>query len=433
MLFWLPLGVMWLMMAAEQPALTAIVARLPDAERNLAAFGVVFAISLVIESPIIQMLAAATAVSGNTANYRLLLRFMHVFAVALTGLHLLIGLTPLYDLIVTGILNVPPDVTETSRLPFVVMAPFSAAVGYRRLWQGVLIRHGKTWVVPIVMIARLGLIAAVLAIGFASAALPGALLAAVALAAGVIVAAVAAGTLNAIMVAPRIPKPTPDDEVFSWRGLLRFYAPLAITSVVFLVSQPVITFGIARGRQPVLSLAVWPVINSFMFLFNSIGLSYQETAIALLKRSPASLQRLKRFTLGLALTLSGGMLFVALTPAAAWWFRVVSGLSENLLSLTALPVILLSAVPALLTYKAWYRGRYVTSGRTHILAQGVVAYTIVLFASVFAGAWLLPVAGATVASVAYVLAQAAENGYLLGGRPGRDLPARNTVAAESSG
>ena len=49
-IFWLPLGMMWVMIAAEQPALTAIIARLPDAETKLAAFGVVFALSLVIES-----------------------------------------------------------------------------------------------------------------------------------------------------------------------------------------------------------------------------------------------------------------------------------------------------------------------------------------------------------------------------------------------
>ena len=105
-IFWFPLGLMWLMMAAEQPALTAVIARMSDAEVNLAAFGVVFALALVAESPIIQMLSAATALAGHRENYRLLLRFMHIMAAILTAGHLLVGLTPLYDVIVSGILNV---------------------------------------------------------------------------------------------------------------------------------------------------------------------------------------------------------------------------------------------------------------------------------------------------------------------------------------
>ena len=76
---------------------------------------------------------------------------------------------------------------ETSRLPFIVMAPFSAAVGYRRLWQGVLIRHGKTWVVPVSMISRLVILAVVLGLGFSRWSLSGALLASIALSLGVLV------------------------------------------------------------------------------------------------------------------------------------------------------------------------------------------------------------------------------------------------------
>ena len=40
LVFWTPLAVMWILMGFEQPALTAVAARLPDAALNLAAFGV---------------------------------------------------------------------------------------------------------------------------------------------------------------------------------------------------------------------------------------------------------------------------------------------------------------------------------------------------------------------------------------------------------
>jgi hypothetical protein len=285
------------------------------------------------------------------------------------------------------------------------------------LWQGVLIRYGKTWIVPITMISRLGLVAAVLTIGFGSGRVPGAMLASIALAAGSVIAAVAAGLLNRVLVMPALKEPADGDRTYSLRGLLRFYAPLSLTTVVFLLAQPVLTFGIARSIDPIRSLAVWPVVNAYSFLFISIALSHQETGIALLTRSPQNFPRLSRFTLILAISLSGMMLLTGLTPIGNWWFRVVSGLDESLLPLTTVPALILSIAPALMTYKAWYRARYVTAGRTTTLAKGVIVYTVVLFLCIFAGSTLLPIVGVTVAALALVIAQGLENGYLLRRRP----------------
>ncbi len=416
-LFWFPLGLMWLMMAAEQPALTAVIARMQDAEVNLAAFGVVFAIALVAESPIIQMLSAATALSGHRQNYRLLLRFMALMSIGLVGLHLLVGLTPLYDLIVGGVLQVPDHVREASRWPFVVMAPFSAAVGYRRLWQGVLIRHGKTWIVPVSMVSRLVALAVILSLGFYRWDVSGAMLAAIAISVGVVVSAIAAGLLNLIFVTPILRDAREDEEVLGWHGLLSFYVPLSLTTVVFLLARPVMTFGIARAPLPELSLAVWPVINAYLFLFNSLALSHQEAAIALIKEHPGSMHRLRVFTAALAIGLSGLMLVSALTPMGTWWFRNVSGLSPALLELTRTPVLILAIVPALVTYKAWYRANYVGEGRTSILAEGVAIYTVALFLLVFAGSSFVGVAGAITAALAMAISMALENGYLLLRRP----------------
>lgn len=416
-IFWFPLGLMWLMMAAEQPALTAVIARMQDAEVNLAAFGVVFAIALVAESPIIQMLSAATALSGHRQNYQLLLRFMLLMSLALVGLHLLVGLTPIYDVIVGGILQVPDHVLEASRWPFVVMAPFSAAVGYRRLWQGVLIRHGKTWVVPVSMVSRLVALAVILALGFYRWNVSGAMLAAIAISLGVIVAAIAAGVLNRVFVAPTMRDAQEGEDVLGWHGLLAFYVPLSLTTVVFLLARPAMTFGIARAPLPELSLAVWPVINAYLFLFNSLALSHQEASIALIKEHPESIHRLRVFTAALAIGLSGLMLLSALTPMGTWWFRNVSGLSPALLDLTRTPVLILAIVPALVTYKAWYRANYVGAGKTGVLAEGVVIYTIALFLLIFAGSSLVAVAGAVTAAIAMAVSMSLENGYLLARRP----------------
>jgi len=57
---WLPLVASWMLMSMELPTINAIVARLSNPEINLAAYGgVVFPIALMIEAPVIMLLAAS--------------------------------------------------------------------------------------------------------------------------------------------------------------------------------------------------------------------------------------------------------------------------------------------------------------------------------------------------------------------------------------
>jgi hypothetical protein len=428
LVFWIPLGVMWLLMAFEQPGLSAVIARMGDPELHLAAFGVVMAIALVTESPIIQILAAATALSGHRENYRLLMRFMLIMGISLTVIHLVIATPPVFHFVVVVLLRVPERVADAGRLPYLILTPFSAAVGYRRLWQGVLIRHGKTWVVPVSIAIRLVAVAIVLILGLTRWTMDGATLAALALSVGVIVAAVVAGIMNGILVAPNLAPAGPHDQVMGWHGLMSFYVPLSFTTIIFLMARPVMTFGIARAYLADASLAVWPVLNGFLFIFNSVGLSYQETGIALLQSSPQSMPRLRRFTFVLAVSLSTFMLLAALTPLGSWWFGTVSGLNPSLISLTPVPLLILFIVPFLGTYKAWYRAAYVNTGRTRILAQGVGIYTVSLFGLVVLGSSLAGVPGVIGASAAMTLAQLIEIGYLRLRRPfGREVVERGSA------
>ncbi len=73
--FWLPLAAMWIMMAVEQPAIAAVMARLPDPALNLAAFGVTFALALFVEGPVVMLLTAGTALPRDRQSYQRLLNF----------------------------------------------------------------------------------------------------------------------------------------------------------------------------------------------------------------------------------------------------------------------------------------------------------------------------------------------------------------------
>jgi hypothetical protein len=142
---WWPLAASWLLMSLEGPAISAAIARLPNPTINLAAYGgVVFPLALIIESPIIMLLSASTALSKDEASYQKLWRFMMVSGAILTVLHFLIAFTPLYYPLVVVPLGVPPEIVEPARQGLCIMLPWTWSIAYRRFNQGTLIRFGRS-------------------------------------------------------------------------------------------------------------------------------------------------------------------------------------------------------------------------------------------------------------------------------------------------
>ena len=84
---------------------------------NLAAYGgVVFPLALIFESPIIMLLAASTALSKDCASYLRLRSYMMRAGLALTAFHVLVAFTPLYYVVVVGIIGAPHEIVEPARV-----------------------------------------------------------------------------------------------------------------------------------------------------------------------------------------------------------------------------------------------------------------------------------------------------------------------------
>jgi len=419
---YIPLAAMWIMMGVEQPGLNAVIARLPAAELQLAAFGVTFSLALIVESPVLQMLAAATALTTGRGNYRRLTNFMHVLAGALTVIHTLLALPPVYRFLIEKSAGIPHELIEPSRLAFTVMIPWAAAVGYRRLWQGILIKYGKAKVVPVTMITRLVVTALGLGTGLFLRSIPGALVAA-----GSVILGVIAGAVSSYLFARPVIRrefhsrpgaaeagyadKKQDEQEMSTRALLSFYVPLALTSVIVLGARPLLTFGIAQAPMATRSLAVWPVIIAFTFLFQSLALALQEAVIALYRREE-DLVVIKRFSYALAGLLLLTFWLVVLTPVWRLWFGGVAGLTPRLIEMVHLPLAIVTLFPTFFVFVSLYRGILVKRRHTRTITRAVMLNSTTLAVVMFGGAFLLPVAGAVTAAIAFSLSIFLEVLYL---------------------
>ncbi len=184
---WWPLATSWLLMGAELPALSAIIARLQNPEVNLAAYGgIVMPIAMIIEAPILQLLAASTTLSKDWQSYHKVRCFMMVAGGKLTFIHILIAFTPIYYFIAEKMIGAPREIIQPARIGLMIMTPWTWAIAYLRFNQGVLIRFGHSRAIGVGTSIRLIVDLFVLIMGYKNGTLPGILVATGAVSLGVI-------------------------------------------------------------------------------------------------------------------------------------------------------------------------------------------------------------------------------------------------------
>jgi len=401
---WWPLAASWLLMSIEIPALSAVVARLPNAEINLAAYGgIVYPLALIIESPIIMLLSASTALSKDWGSYLKIRRFMMVTSAVMTALHFLVAFTPLYDLIALHLLGVPPEILSPGRIGLRIMLPWTWAIAYRRFNQGVLIRFEHSRAIGVGTCLRIGANLFVLTIGYLIGTLPGIVVAASAVICGVLSEAVYIGIAvhpilkNELRLAPPLPVP------LTLAAFLDFYFPLAMTSLLGLLVQPIGSAAISRMPMPIESLAAWSVVFGLIFMLRSPGNGFNEVVVALLDR-PRSSGSLWRFALILISTTSLLLLVITLTPMARLWFSEVSGLNPELANLAKTSLWLALPTPALAVLQSWFQGAMLHDRRTRGITSAVIIFLLTSTAILWAGAAWGKVTGLYIAMLTFTVA-----------------------------
>ncbi len=416
LLFWLPLAATWVLMASEGPFLAAVIARLPDATYNLAAHGVAFALAVLVESPVIMLMSAATALVRDEESFTKLRRFGWGLNILGTGFLLLTLMPGPFRWLTGSLMNLPSEVADLTYGALWFYLPWPAAIGYRRFLQGVLIRAGRTRLVAYGTGIRLmGMVAGAL-VGYFLLDIPGAWVGGFALGLGVTVEALAAramaaGTIREIRAgaweAPE-GRPVP----LRYTDILSFYYPLALTSLIGLSVQPLLTFFMGNSVRPVQSLAVFPVVHALGFFFRSMGLAYQDAAIALMGDRLERLPDVKRFAVSLGAATSAALGLVAFTPLSDVWFMGISGLTRELAAFASTPTALLVPLPALSVLLSLQRAILVQNRRTRpITVASAVEVGAVAVGFVTLG-WGIGLVGATAAFGAFLLGRTAGNLYL---------------------
>ena len=412
--FWSPLAATWTMMAVEGPLIAAAIARLPDPTINLAAHGVVFAIAILVEAPVIMLMTAATALVRDRDGYRKLRLFALGLNVLATLLLAVLLVPSVFEPLVTGLLALPREVADLIYGALWIYLPWPAAIGYRRFLHGVMIANGQTRQIAAGTVFRLACMGSV-AFGLpVFTDLPGTWVGAASLGFGVCVEAVATRIMGAKSIR-RVLARSPEESgaaPASYAEIASFYYPLALTGLVALATHPVLTFFVGRAQDPIESLAVLPVVHALGFLFRAMGISYQEAGIALAGRDMAHRREVGRFATAMGLAATAAYALIVVTPLYGFWFETVSGLTPELSAFARIPALVLIPLPGLAFWVSHQSAVMVIRRRTRAITMATTLGLIGIAAVFPVLAWGLGWVGATAASAAFLWGRLVPSLYL---------------------
>ncbi len=376
--YW-PLAISWLFMAADTPMITAFVSRMNDPKNVLAAHGSTYPLILLIESPVIMLTSASLTLCCDGKNYKRVKRLMLWICLYVTFLHAVFCIPPVFELIFDRILGIPQELLPYCHQELIFVIPWSGLIGYRRFYQGILIRAGKSGKVTIGTIIRMVTMFSSLAIFLA---LKDHCTGAIAAGTSLTVCVALEGLYNGIeghkTAGESLLHLETAEPLITWKELILFVFPLVMTKFMNNIWMSIGSGAVSRMAEPVISLAVWPVISALLTLINSWGSAMLETALAQL--SVKGMRRhLERFTLYVTIFTLLLFLMFALPPMNDIWFVKISSLRSELaeVSKKAFPLVILA--PLLSPLLNFYQAVLVKGKRTIAVFESLMVFLVVIF------------------------------------------------------
>jgi hypothetical protein len=281
-----------------------------------------------------------------------------------------------------------------------IMTPWTWAIAYRRFNQGVLIRFGHSRSVGFGTLVRLSTDGLVLGLGYLIGNIPGIVVASSAVASGVVSEAIYAGLRVRPVLRDQLRQAAPVEQPLTFRTFLDFYTPLALTSLLNLLVQPIGSAALSRMPDALESLAVWPVVSGLIFMLRSLGYAYNEVVVAMLDE-PRAVSNLRRFAALLAASTTALLLTIAATPLAGFWFQRVSALAPPLARLAHWGLWIALPIPGLTVLQNWYQGTLVHSRHTRDIAGAMATFLLINSAILWAGVAWGQVAGLYIGLMAF--------------------------------
>ncbi len=385
-------------MGLDGPVCESVINRLQSPEINAAAWPILMAIAIWIESPVIDLLSTSTTLAKDRQRYEQISRFVLYLLLWVTVAHAAIVLSPIYGLIAEGLMGVKPEVAAAARSGLIILIPWSALIGWRRYLQGILIRHGQTRPIGVGTTARVAALIITAASLYWFTNLPSIVIAACALLLGVAIESGLIHWLSRDVIARHFTLQSDTaDGPLTMKRLAAFHFPLTATTMINLLIMPLVSAGLARTERPVLALAGCGVAGAILFLHRAVTFCIPEVVITLY-RGESNVAKLRNFSLGVGAISSALILVLGLTGLDRILFSQLIEAKPPITEVAHSCYLLSAAVPFVDAAQAYVRGVLTAHHLTVSRLVAVLGMLVVLIGVLVIGVtfrWSGPVLGAT--------------------------------------
>ena len=405
----LPLSVSDVTMACGDPMITTTLARMPQATANLGALGAVKAIAVFFESPVIMLLHASNTLAPSQTSRKSLYQFMLILCGLLTSILCLLCIPPVFDFFVGIAMKLPPDIKDGAKESLVFFILWPAAIGWRRYYQGLLIRGNHTRALAHAGFVRLLVVGIVLAIGFFLN-MRGILLAATALISGVLFESVVVTVSARNSGATKLPVLVRDPRLpGSLKEVWRFYWPLANSMLVVWGGRVLLLAVVARSFDASIALAAWPAAWGFVLMVANATRMIQQVIIKNINKVDDKLLLTFAASVGALFTLI--LIFFSATTLGKHALSAFVGQNSVLADAVSQVILVCSTVPFLVACQNAVQGFLMTEHKTTHINVATWLGTGVLLSVAFIGT-RAGISGATAAAWAMIMALAVEAAWL---------------------
>ncbi|MAV27037.1 MAG: hypothetical protein CMQ05_13140 [Gammaproteobacteria bacterium] len=378
--FW-PLVLMGAVLVLSGQFQNGILARYPDAVRELAVFAIAGSTFGLFHAGISFVSQMANVYARSEAGTRQALRFVIVICVVLSSLIALLAFTTVGTWLMRFIYGINDDLLHQVMRYMQLYIPLIVVDGIRQFLMGLLVQARMTGRLTIVNMMQLSVVIASLIAGFSSG-----MDAPIVLVGSMILGSGCHLMLLVWLVRKDYTLPEHrEHESLSFGELFRFFLPVATTGVMFAISRPVLYALIARSPDAVVSIAAMRVGFDVASLFQVTANQFRHFFVTF-GDDDLPLKRQFMWLVGGGITVS--MLLVAATPVSHFLLSDLIGIQGTVLTYSREVLLWMCFLPGLILWRNYYHGLLMVARRTTGMALGGIVRVggIYLLAQ---SAWLL--------------------------------------------
>jgi hypothetical protein len=389
--FW-PLAFGAICLLAGQQVYNGVLARVGDAERELAVYACAVGIFFLFDIGTAFMPNMVTVYARSRAARVRVHRFCVAVGLAFTLPVLALGASAPGTALVRAMYSLDEAMLADVSAYLVMLAPLILLHVFHHYYNGLLILAERTAAVSAIGVAAVGISIAVALWGLAAGWRPVAIIAAAEWCAGIF--RLAAQGLAWARV--RHALEGGDAPVPGWDELYGFFWPVCISGMTFGISRPLVFVFVARVPGAIGIIAAMRVAMDFLMLYQSVVNQFRHFFATF---GTDDLAAKRRFMALVAGGMTAAMGAVLAWPAASRaFFMGAIGLDEALYADARAMCVLLLVVPSILMIRNYYHGILIVRRQTGAMASGSLLRVLAIAGT----SWLLLATGTLGAHTAVI-------------------------------